>query len=53
MSDKRAFPVALAFAAVLFASGGLSVARRSGPAAVPEVDLAAEACTVIMVGREA
>jgi dipeptidase len=53
MSDKRAFPVALAIAAVLVASGGLSLARRPVPAASPEVDLAAEACTVIMVGREA
>ncbi|NTV81293.1 MAG: dipeptidase, partial [Candidatus Aminicenantes bacterium] len=51
MFDKRALFVVTVFAAVLLASGGLTLGDRPGPG--PEVDLASEACTVIMVGREA
>ncbi len=51
MFDRKAPVLAAAFAAVLLASGGLSLVRPAGPA--PETDLASEACTVILVGREA
>jgi len=53
MFDKRAFSLAAAFAVVLLASGGLTVSFQPGVPPSPEIDLASEACTVIMVGREA
>jgi dipeptidase len=49
---KTTIFLAVAFVAVLLASGGLDVAAV-GPGPAPETDLASEACTVILVGREA
>ena len=51
MRSPRRWLGTLAVAAVLIAAGGLTLDPRPGPA--PEVDLAAEACTDILVGREA
>jgi len=49
---KTTILLAAAFAAVLLASDGVDVSGvRPGPG--PEIDLASEACTVILVGREA
>ena len=50
---KRSFPAILAVAAVFFAAGGLTLADRPVPDPSAEIDRASEACTVIMVGREA
>ena len=49
---KRIFGV-LAFTAVLLFAGGLSLDFGRGPASGPALAEASEACTVIMVGREA
>jgi dipeptidase len=49
---KRIFGV-LAFAAVLLFAGGLSLDFGRGPDSGPALAEASEACTVIMVGREA
>jgi len=51
MFDRKTLVLAAAFAAVLLASGGLTVGAGPGPAT--NLDLASEACTVILVGREA
>ncbi|MGZ5497471.1 MAG: dipeptidase [Candidatus Aminicenantales bacterium] len=53
MFKEKAIPAILIFAAVLVLTGGVSLAPRgvSGPSS--DLDLASEACTVIMVGREA
>ncbi|MGZ5514011.1 MAG: dipeptidase [Candidatus Aminicenantales bacterium] len=53
MFKEKAIPAILIFAAVLVLSGGVSLAPGgvSGPSS--DLDLASEACTVIMVGREA
>jgi len=50
--NKRSLGV-LAFAAVLVFAGGLSLDLGQIPAAATALDKASEACTVIMVGREA
>jgi dipeptidase len=52
MPSKKAILAALVVAAVLVLAGGGSL-DRSGRAAAPVLDYASEACTVIMVGREA
>ena len=52
MPSKKAILAALVVAAVLVLAGGVSL-DRSGRAAAPVLDYASEACTVIMVGREA
>ncbi|MGZ5554696.1 MAG: dipeptidase [Candidatus Aminicenantales bacterium] len=53
MFKEKAIPAILIFAAVLVLSGGVSLAPGgvSGPSS--DLDLASEACTVIMVGRDA
>ncbi len=51
MFNRRTLLVATAFFAALLASGGLSVGVGPGPAV--GLDMASEACTVILVGREA
>ncbi|MGZ5488708.1 MAG: dipeptidase, partial [Candidatus Aminicenantales bacterium] len=53
MFKEKAIPAILIFAAVLVLTGGVSLAPRgvSGPSS--DLDLASEACTVIMVGRDA
>ena len=51
MFDRKTLVFAAAFAAVLLASGGLTVGAGPGPAT--DLDPASEACTVILVGREA
>ena len=43
----------LVVAAVLVAAGGLTLDLRTDPAQRPDLDLAPEACTDILVGREA
>jgi len=53
MSKKSARPAILAVLAVLLFAGGLSFGPRGVPAGPSEIDLASEACTVIMVGRGA
>jgi dipeptidase len=53
MSIKRSQLGILAAAAVLVASGALTVTVRPEPSATLEPYPASEACTVIMVGREA
>jgi hypothetical protein len=52
MFDKEALFV-VGLAAVLLAAGGLTLGDRPDPPASLDIDLASEACTVIMVGREA
>ena len=51
--DRKALLVALAVAAVLVCAGGLSLDRPAAAADGSDPDPASEACTVIMVGREA
>ncbi len=53
MFKEKAVPSILAFAAVLFLSGGVSLGPRGLPGPSSGLDLTSEACTVIMVGREA
>ena len=53
MTLSRRLFAFLSVAAVLAAAGGLSLDLRVGPARGPDVVLAAEACTDILVGREA
>ena len=53
MFKEKAVPAILVFAAVLFLSGGVSLGPRGLPGPSSDLDLASEACTVIMVGREA
>jgi dipeptidase len=53
MASKKPIPAALIVAAVLILSGGVGLDRSGRPAATPSLDDASEACTVIMVGREA
>ena len=53
MSKKSARPAILAVLAVLLFAGGLSFGPCGVPAGPSEIDLASEACTVIMVGRGA
>jgi len=55
MFSKKAIPLALAALAVLVFAGGVGLDRSVRPdvAAALEFDPASEACTVIMVGREA
>jgi dipeptidase len=53
MFEKKRIPGILAVAAVLIFAGGLSLDTGHGPASGPALDEASEACTVIMVGREA
>ncbi len=55
MFSKKAIPLVLAVLAVLVFAGGIGLERsgRTDVAAGPEFDPASEACTVIMVGREA
>ena len=53
MFSKRAIPSVLAVAAVLVLAGGLSLGRNGRPAPASDFDPASEACTVIMVGRDA
>ena len=51
--DRKAFLAALAVAAVLVCAGGASLDRTAAAADGSDPDPASEACTVIMVGREA
>jgi len=51
--DRKAFLAALAVAAVLVCAGGVSLDRTAAAADGSDPDPASEACTVIMVGREA
>ena len=51
--DRKAFLAALAVAAVLVCAGGVSLDRPAAAAGGPDPGPASEACTVIMVGREA
>jgi dipeptidase len=51
--DRKTFLAALAVAAVLVGAGGVSLGRPAAAAGGPDPDPASEACTVIMVGREA
>ena len=53
MSKRKIITGALVFAAVLVFAGGLSLDLGHSPAYGPALDEASEACTVIMVGREA
>jgi dipeptidase len=53
MLRKKAFPLVLAFAAVIVFAGGLSLGPSPRGVSATELDAASEACTVIMVGREA
>jgi len=53
MFSKRTLPAVLAAAAVLLFAGGLSLERSRAQAVPNAADPASEACTVIMVGREA
>ncbi|HSA96909.1 MAG TPA: hypothetical protein VLJ16_12725, partial [Acidobacteriota bacterium] len=53
MVVKKALPGLLAVAAVFFAAGGLTLAVRPAPDASADLGPASEACTVIMVAREA
>ncbi|MGB8957729.1 MAG: C69 family dipeptidase [Candidatus Aminicenantales bacterium] len=53
MFKEKAFPAILVFAAVLFLSGGVSLGPRGLSGRPSDLDLTSEACTVIMVGREA
>jgi len=55
MFSKKAIPLVLAVLAVLVFAGGVGLDRSGRPdvAAELEFDPASEACTVIMVGREA
>ena len=51
--DRKSFLAALAVAAVLVCAGGVSLDRTAAAADGSDPDPASEACTVIMVGREA
>jgi dipeptidase len=51
--DRKAFLAALAVAAVLVCAGGVSLDRPAAAAGGSDPGPASEACTVIMVGREA
>jgi len=51
--DRKEFLAALAVAAVLVCAGGVSLDRPAAAADGSDPDPASEACTVIMVGREA
>ncbi len=53
MSTKNKFLGTMAVAALLVLAGGLSVDRRDRATSGPATDDSPEACTVIMVGREA
>ncbi len=53
MFIRKAIPAALAVAAVLVLAGGVSLDRPSSAVPGEQADLRSEACTVIMVGRDA
>ncbi|MCX6568779.1 MAG: C69 family dipeptidase [Candidatus Aminicenantes bacterium] len=53
MIIRNKFLGVLVVAAVLVTAGGLSLDLRTDPASRPDLDLAPEACTDILVGREA
>jgi dipeptidase len=55
MFSKKMIPAVLVVTAVLVLAGGISLGRRgpAAPAQDADLGLASEACTVIMVGREA
>ena len=53
MFKEKAIPAILVLAAVLVLSGGVGLAPRGVPGPSSDLDLASEACTVIMVGRDA
>jgi dipeptidase len=53
MFIRKAIPALLAVAAVLLFAGGISLDRPAPAVPGEETDLRSEACTVIMVGRDA